>query len=92
MPDYIMCYCFICYITSVKFLILLLKDQLLLTIFILLTYLCSCGCFLEKLLCKLILIYFTYMNIMKIIHVAKEMVKSFILSRKIIVPTFSIIL
>lgn len=29
---------------------------------------------------------------MKIIHVGKEMVKSFILSRKIIVPTFSIIL
>lgn len=46
------------------------------------TYLYNSSCFLEKLLCKLILIYFTYVNIMKIIHIIKEMVKKFYTVRK----------
>lgn len=40
------------------------------------------SCFLEKLLWKLILIYFTYVNIMKIIHIIKEIVKKFYTVRK----------
>lgn len=60
----------------------LLEDKFQCIILIFLTYLYNSSCFLEKLLCKLILIYFTYVNVMKIIHIIKGMVKKFYTVRK----------